>query len=92
MLRGLRAVFGALFSGAGVESTVPETAALPYDTMLLGRALFLNSSLLQPPTAVPGNEASAGQSEERVSGGRTHVPLIWSVGPGRIFLKVPGES
>ncbi len=92
VLRGLRAVFGALFSGAGVESGVPEAAVVPDDTMLLGRAVFLNSSLLQPPTAVPGNEASAGQSEERVSGGRTRVPLIWSVGPGRIFLRVPGES
>ena len=90
--RGLTAVFGALFSGSGVKSGVPEAASLPYDTMLLGQALFLNSSLLQPPANVPGNDATAGQREERVLGGRTRVPLIWSVGPGRIFLRVPGES
>jgi hypothetical protein len=86
---GLRSVFGALFSE---EETVqvPEAVQMPYDTLLLGRALFLNNSLLRPLTGIFGNrEATGGES---APGGRTRVPLIWSVGPGRIFLKAPGES
>jgi hypothetical protein len=89
MMNGLRSVFGALSGGEGVVR-VPEAAELPCDTMLLGRALFLNNSLLRPLTGIFGkSEAPGGES---VPGGRTRVPLIWSVGPGRIFLREPGDS
>lgn len=89
---GLRAVFEALFSGSAVDSSLPEGADLPHDTMLLGRALFLNSSLLQPSTEVFGNLDEGRKNGERAQGGRTRVPLIWSVGPGRIFLRAPGDN
>ncbi|MCZ7558197.1 MAG: hypothetical protein M5R41_17475 [Bacteroidia bacterium] len=77
MKGGLRSVFGALFGG---EVVVPMSASveLPCDTMLMGKVLFLNNSLLRPLTGIFGSGESA-------PGGRTRVPLIWSVGPGRIF-------
>ncbi len=88
---GLRSVFGALYAGEAMAQ-VPEAPEMPCNTMLLGRMFFLNSSLLQPLTGIFGNGNTVTQNGERASGGRTRVPLIWSVGPGRIFLREPGES
>jgi hypothetical protein len=89
---GLRSIFGALFSGEGLVSA-PGVPEMPCDTLLLGRALFLNNSLLRPLTGIFGSREEGGASGEgRVSGGHTRVPLIWSLGPGRIFLRAPGES
>ncbi len=91
MSSGLQSVFGALFSGESM-ALVPEAPQMPCDTMLLGRALFLNNSLLRPLAEVFGSSETGGGIAERVPGGRTRTPLIWSVGPGRIFLKVPGDN
>ncbi|MCZ7556438.1 MAG: hypothetical protein M5R41_08560 [Bacteroidia bacterium] len=84
MTRGLRTVFGAL-SGSEAVVSVPEFGDLPCDTLVLRRALFLNCSWLRPLSGIFGSEA-------RAPGGRTRLPLIWSVGPGRIFLRDSAES
>ncbi len=87
----LNATFGALFSDVPVESQTLEAPMRPYDTMLLGSALFLNSSLLQP---LPGDavpESGGGNEIPCAHGGRTLEPLVFRIGPGRIFLSVPPE-
>jgi hypothetical protein len=88
---GLSAAFGALYHDAPVVSGMLEVSAQPQDVMLLGRALFLNTSLLRP---LPGAGTMEGDGEGTAmgaSGGGRQVPLIWSVGPGPIFLSVPPE-
>ncbi len=83
----LTSAFRALFNDASVMSGMIEAPEQPYDTLLLGRALFLSGSMLRPPTTDDGDNEDSEQS--RVPGGRTRIPLIWSIGPGRIFLSIP---
>lgn len=90
--KAVRDVFGVVFSDAPSTSGELTSPEQPYDTMLLGRALFLNSSLLR---TFPGDSSGASSEscgESGVPGGRTQEPLIVTVGPGRIFLTLPADS
>ncbi len=89
---GLAAAFGSFFSGTTMLSGCIETPVQLYDSMLLGRALFLNNSLLRPLPAEDEADSDEGVSITSASGGRAGIPLIWSVGPGRIFLSMPSGS
>ncbi|MCZ7558614.1 MAG: hypothetical protein M5R41_19680 [Bacteroidia bacterium] len=85
------AAFGALYSGGPTVAATLEAPGLPFDTMLLGRALFLNSSLLRPESA---HAALSGDGRNEVTGahgGRTPEPLIIGIGPGRIVFPVPTD-
>ncbi len=85
------ATFGALFSDAPEVSRTLDAPVRPCDTKLLGSALFLNTSLLQP---LPGNALTESGGSDEISGaqgGRTPEPLVFGIGPGRIFLSVPTE-
>ncbi len=84
--------FGALFSDAPAASTLLDAPVRPHDTMLLGRALFLNSELLRPLSPDGDAALEAGSEASGACGGRTESPLIFGVGPGRIFLTVPPEN
>ena len=85
------ATFDALFSDAPSVGHTLEARVQPCDTMLLGSALFLNTSLLQP---LPGKALTDSDGGEEISSaprGRTPEPLVFGIGPGRIFLTVPAD-
>ena len=85
------AAFGALFSDAPAVSRTLEAPVQSCDTMLLGSALFLNTSLLQPLPGKDMTESGGGNEFPCAQGGRTPEPLVFGIGPGRIFLSVPAE-
>jgi len=59
-----------------------------FDTLLLGRAMFLSGPMLRPlPMDVEMENADAA-----CAGGRTQVPPVCSIGPGKIFLTGLQES
>lgn len=91
MSSALHNVFGALSSSVPALREEMEGHSQLSGTMLLGRALFLNSSLLHPDTTDDDTDLAGGDFALRASGGRTREPLIWSVGPGRIFLSGPPD-
>lgn len=86
---GLAAAFGALYSGTTLLRDIIEAPVQPYDSMLLGRVLILNNSLLRPLPTETDEDPYEGVAAPSASGGRAGMPLIWSVGPGRIFLSMP---
>ncbi len=89
--RAVRDIFGVVFSDPSAVSRVHAAPEQRCDTMLLGRALFLNSSLLRPLPGDARGASSESCGESGVPGGRTPEPLIVSTGPGRIFLTLPAD-
>lgn len=85
------AVFTALYGAVPAVGPVPEAPELPFDTMLLGKALFLNSALLRPDPPFSEQTGNGADEATGVHGGRTPEPLIFGIGPGRIFLTAPAD-
>mgnify|MGYP001393592109 CR=1 FL=1 len=78
------ALGGFCSEGAG-SVTYPGGPVSGMDTMLLGRALFLSGSLLRPAPS-KGVLPERGPGARACRGGPAQVPLICSIGPGRIVV------
>jgi hypothetical protein len=85
------AAFTALYSGVPTMAAKLEAPVLPFDTMLLGKALFLNNALLRPESAHAEPPDDGRNEVTGAHGGRTPEPLIIGIGPGRIVLTVPTD-
>ena len=79
------ALGGVSLDGPALSGSI-ESPEQPFDTMLLGRMLFLSGSMLRPPPTEGGKESDEGVAEQAGRGGAATGPRIWSIGPGRIFL------
>lgn len=82
----LDGLFGVLYATVPVSSRATDVPVQPCDTLLLGSAVFLNCSLLRPAPEGDATNPSSENSANCVSGARSRIPLLWSVGPGRIVL------
>jgi len=76
---------GGFCSEAAGSVTYPGGQESGMDTMLLGRALFLSGSMLRP---APSKDVlpESGPAARACRGGPAQVPLICSIGPGRIVV------
>ncbi len=88
IVSAMTAAFGSLFVDAPPMGETFESPWQGYDTMLLGTAFFLRGSMLRPLPTESADKEVVGEAV-CTPGGRTRLPLIWSVGPGRIFLSPP---
>jgi len=83
----MAALGGPVFEEAAGDM-MPPLPEQGFDSMLLGRAFFLSGAMLRP---LP-EEGVQGEGDRACGGGRARVPLICSIGPGKIFLTGPEEN
>jgi len=81
----LASALGGFCGEAAGSVTYPGGQESGMDTMLLGRALFLSGSMLRP---APSKDVlpEGGPAARACRGGPAQVPLICSIGPGRIVV------
>ena len=81
----LASALGGFCSEAAGSVTYPGGQENGMDTMLLGRALFLSGAMFRP---APSKDVlpESGPAARACRGGPAQVPLICSIGPGRIVV------
>lgn len=88
----LYSALGGLLNDQPSRSASLDAPEREFDTMLLGRALFLTSQMLHPLSEADDRESEAGVADSPGVGGRAPASRIWSVGPGKILVSGPSSA